>query len=162
MKNKPAKFIAEGALIAALYVILTFVSAIFGLSSGVIQLRLSEALCVLPIFTPAAIPGLFVGCIVANLLTGSMIADVIFGSLATLAAAVILYFMRKAPKILSPVPNIVLNTAVVPLILKYVYVVDDLLPFLFLTVGVGEIISSGVLGFLLALFLEKHRERLKL
>lgn len=161
MKNKSAKFIAEGALIAALYVILTFISSVFGLSSGVIQLRLSEALCVLPVFTPAAIPGLFIGCIVANLLTGSVIADVVFGSLATLAAAVILRFMKNPPKIVAPLPNIVMNTAVVPFILKYVYAADELLPFLFLTVGMGEIISSGLFGFLLALFLEKHRNILK-
>ena len=157
-----AKYIAEGALTAALYVILTLLSAAFGLSGGVIQLRLSEALCVLPLFVPASVPGLFVGCTVANLLTGAVAVDVVVGSLATLAAAATVPLMKRLPHILAPLPNIVLNTAAVPLVLKYAYGVNELLPYLFLTVGIGELISSGVLGFALAAFLEKHGNIMKL
>ena len=58
MKNNNTRYICEGALIAVLYIVLTYISALFNLSSGVIQLRLSVALCILPMFTPAAIPGL--------------------------------------------------------------------------------------------------------
>ncbi|HOA84750.1 MAG TPA: QueT transporter family protein, partial [Bacillota bacterium] len=81
--KKSTLFIARAGIIAALYVALTFLSAAMGLASGVIQLRLSEALCVLPVFTPAAIPGLAVGCLIANFATGAVVLDVIFGSLAT-------------------------------------------------------------------------------
>jgi uncharacterized membrane protein len=73
-----------GAIIAALYVALSWVSEIFGLAHLVPQVRLSESLCVLAWFTPAAVPGLFVGCLIANLTMGCVIWDVIFGSLATL------------------------------------------------------------------------------
>ena len=76
MKNKKVKFIVDAAVIAALYVVLTYLAAAFNLSSGVIQVRFSEALTILPVFTPAAIPGLFVGCILANALTGAVVIDV--------------------------------------------------------------------------------------
>ena len=88
MKNKKVKFIVDAAVIAALYVVLTYLAAAFNLSSGVIQVRFSEALTILPVFTPAAIPGLFVGCILANALTGAVVIDVICGSIATLIGAV--------------------------------------------------------------------------
>ena len=60
--SKEVRFISEGAIIAALYVVLSLLSAAFGLLSGAVQLRISEALCILPLFTPAAVPGLFLGC----------------------------------------------------------------------------------------------------
>ena len=164
MKSK-AKYIAEGALTAALYVLLTVLSAAFGLSGGVIQLRLSEALCVLPLFMPSSVIGLFVGCIIANIITGAVVADVIVGSLATLIAAAVLSLMKRIPKmpaILAPLPNIVFNTAAVPFVLRYAYGVTELLPYLFLTVGVGEIVSSGVLGCAFAAFLGRHKDIMKL
>lgn len=70
--TSPARRITESAAIAALYVTLTWLSSLVGLSGGVIQFRLSEMLCILPCFTPAAIPGLAVGCLLANLLTGAL------------------------------------------------------------------------------------------
>ena len=74
-------------MIAALYVLLTEISALLGISSGVIQFRLSEMFAVLPIFTPAAIPGVFIGCMISNIITGGVVWDVIFGSLASLLGA---------------------------------------------------------------------------
>lgn len=87
MKKAHTKALAQGAAIAASYVVLTFLANALGLSSGVIQLRFSEALTILPVFTPAAVPGLFAGCLLANILTGCLPLDVIFGSLATLLGA---------------------------------------------------------------------------
>ena len=82
MRDKKVTFIVQAAVIAALYVVLTFVANALGLASHTIQVRFSEALCILPVFTPAAIPGLWIGCLLANLLTGAVIYDVIFGSIA--------------------------------------------------------------------------------
>ena len=79
MRNKKVLFITQGAVIAAIYVVLTYIVSLLGLTNGVIQVRLSEALTILPVFTPAAIPGLVVGCVISNILTGAVIWDVIFG-----------------------------------------------------------------------------------
>ena len=145
------------ALIAALYVLFTYLSSLFGLASGVIQLRLSEALAVLAYFTPAAIPGLAIGCALAGVLTAAMPLDVLFGSLATLLGALAAYALRRLSPWLAPLPNILANTLVIPFVLSYVYLVPDGLPFLFLTVGIGEILSSGVLGLALLFTLRPHR-----
>ena len=140
--------ITQGALIAALYVVLTLTFA--PISFGPLQLRVSEALIILPMFTAAAVPGLFAGCLLANILGGAVIWDVIFGSLATLIGAVGTYFLgRKVSKWLSPVPPIVANTLIIPFVLQYAYGVPDGIPFLMLTVGAGEVLSCGVLGLLL-------------
>lgn len=157
--NSKALLVTKAAIVAALYVVLTFVSASIGLSSGVIQLRLSEMLCILPAFTPAAIPGLFVGCIVSNLLTGCMPLDVIFGSLATLIGALGTYFLKKR-KWLTPLPPIVSNTMIVPFVLSYVYGFEGSIPFFMLTVGIGEFLSCGVLGMLLYFILHKYAKHL--
>lgn len=104
MRNKKVLFITQGAVIAAIYVVLTYIVSLLGLTNGVIQVRLSEALTILPVFTPAAIPGLVVGCVISNILTGAVIWDVIFGSLATLIGAVGTYLLRKHHRILYPLP----------------------------------------------------------
>jgi uncharacterized membrane protein len=137
------------AAIAALYVCLTYLSAILGLSSGVIQLRFSEAMCILPIYTQAAIPGLFVGCIISNLLAGGVITDVIFGSIATLIGAVGTRMIGEKHKILALLPPILSNTVIIPFVLRYAYGAEDALIFMFFTVGIGEMLSCGVLGTLL-------------
>lgn len=160
MKNTNIKFISHSAVIAAIYVVLTLVSNLFGLSSGVIQVRFSEALTILPIFTPAAIPGLFLGCILANLLTGALLPDIIFGGIATLIGAYFTYLIRKKP-LLAPLPPIVSNTLIIPFILRYVYCFDGSLPYFMLTVGIGEIISCGVLGIILIHYLNKNKKIFK-
>ncbi len=158
MKNRRVLFLTQGALIAAIYVVLTFSFATF--SSGPIQVRLSEALTILPYFTPAAIPGLFVGCIIGNLLAGSLLWDVIFGSLATLIGAVFTYLLRKKSKYWAPVPAIMSNTIIIPFILRYAYGEPLPIPFMMLTVGIGEVISCFLLGMILLTALDKYRYRI--
>ena len=154
---KRTKTITQAAIIAALYVVLTFVANAMGLASGAVQIRLSEALTILPYFTPAAIPGLFVGCLLSNILVGGALFDIIFGSLATLIGALGTYLLRKS-KWLTPIPPILSNTIIVPLVLIYAYGVSDALPYLMLTVGIGEVISAGLLGMILLKSLEKHKD----
>lgn len=154
-ETNKVKFITTAALIAALYVILTFVANALGLANYAIQVRFSEALTILPYFTPAAIPGLFIGCILSNILTGCLIPDIIFGSLATLAGALLTYALRRF-KWLAPVPPIAANTIVVPFVLRYAYEIPGTIPYFMLTVGAGEIISCGVLGMMLLFALKKQ------
>ncbi len=129
--KKKTRFLTQSALIASLYVVLTMVSASLGLASGVIQVRISEALTILPIFEVAAIPGLFVGCIAANLITGAALWDVVFGSIATLIGAVGTYYLRKN-RYIATLPPILSNTIIIPFVLKLVYGVNDGYSFLFL------------------------------
>lgn len=153
--KKKTLFIAQSGMIAALYVVLTMLSSAAGLASGVVQVRISEALCILPVFTPAAIPGLFVGCIISNILAGGVVMDVIFGSVATLIGAVGTYFLRKHNRFLASVPPIVSNIIIVPLVLRYAYGAPDALWFMMLTVGAGELISCGLLGQILYTLMER-------
>ena len=146
--KKGTRYLTEGAIIAALYVVLTLLSQAMGLASGVIQLRLSEALTILPLFTPAAVPGLFIGCILANLVTGCVPWDVVFGSLATLLGALGTRYLAKC-KWMAPVFPILANALIVPLILRYAYQIPGSYLYFMATVGAGEILSCGVLGLLL-------------
>ena len=148
MKKNTTRTVAFGGVIAALYVVLTMLAAAMGLASGAIQVRLSEALTILPVFTAAAVPGLTVGCVLANLITGCAAWDVVFGSLATLLGAVGTRLLRNRPMI-AWIPPVVSNMAIVPVILIKVYGVPDAWWFLVLTVGAGEVISCGLLGLLL-------------
>lgn len=156
MKNKKVVFITHSAVIAALYVVLTYVANMLGLASGAIQVRFSEALTILPYFTPAAIPGLFVGCLLSNILTGCAIYDIIFGTLATLLGAVGTYMLRRI-KWFAPLPPIIANTLIVPWVLMLVYQVPGTIWYFMLTVGAGEIISCGILGMLLLFALNKYK-----
>jgi uncharacterized membrane protein len=142
-------------LIAALYTVLTVFVGAFGLASGAVQFRVSEALCVLPFFTPAAIPGLTIGCLISNLLTGCLWQDILFGTLATLIGALGARMLKKIPW-LVPLPTVLANTIIVPFVLAYAYHMEGGLPFLMLTVGVGEILSAYVLGIVLLLALKKY------
>ena len=154
--KKRNPFITQAALIAALYVVLTLVSAAFGLDSKAIQFRLSEVLTVLPALTPAAIPGLFIGCLLSNFICGAMLPDMIFGSLATLIGAVGTYFIGKRVKWLSALPPIAANTVIVPLVLKYAYHLDGTVPFFALTVFIGEVVCCGILGTVLLYAIPKR------
>ena len=150
MKNQKSNhtlLLVQAAMIAALYVVLTYIANAMGLASSAIQIRFSEALTILPYFTPAAIPGLFVGCFLSNILTGCAIPDIIFGSIATLIGALLTRRLRKC-KWLAPVPPILANTLIVPFVLLYAYGIQPLW-LSFITVGIGEVISCGVLGMLL-------------
>ncbi|MBS5737423.1 MAG: QueT transporter family protein [Clostridiales bacterium] len=154
-KTNKTRYVASAALIAALYVVLTTISSLMGLSSGVIQVRFSEALTILPAFTPAAIPGLFIGCLISNIIAGGVIWDVIFGSVATLIGAVGTYLLKRK-KWLVPLPPILANMAIVPLILIFAYGVPDSYWFTLITVGAGEIISCGILGMILYFAINKY------
>ena len=158
MQKKNIQYLTQAAMIAAIYVVLTFVANAFGLANYAVQVRFSEALTILPIFTPAGIPGLFIGCLISNILTGCAIPDIIFGSLATLIGA---FGTRalKSNRFLAVLPPIAANAIIVPLILKYAYGLEPLW-FSFLTVTAGEIISCGVLGLLLAFALNKYRKQI--
>lgn len=158
MRDKKVLFLTQAALIAALYVVLTFAANALGLANYAIQIRFSEALTILPFFTPAAIPGLFVGCLISNILTGCALLDIIFGSLATLLGAVLVYAIRKY-KWLTPIPPILSNAIIIPFVLKYAYEIEPLW-LSFITVFVGEVISCGILGLLLLVSLEKHKTRI--
>ena len=155
MKNN-ALFITQAAMIAALYVVLTVFVNAFNLANGAIQIRISEALCILPIFTPAAIPGLFLGCFISNIVTGCVVWDIVCGSLATLAGAFGTYFLRKT-KFVCTLPPVIANMIVVPFVLRYAYGLGDAHWFLVVTVGVGEVISCCVIGMILKTVLSKYR-----
>ena len=157
MKSKKLVFICQAAVIAALYVVLTYVFSAF--ASGVIQVRVSEALTILPAFTPAAIPGLVIGCLLSNTLTGCVLLDIIFGSVAPLIGALGSYALRRHTW-LVPIPPIVSNMIIVPFVLRYAYGATDAFPFMIATVGAGEIISCYLLGMLLYGALKKMNHSL--
>ena len=148
MNNKTLN-LTWAALIAALYVVLTFAANLAGLASGAIQVRLSEMLTILPLFTWAAVPGLAIGCVLANMLTGCALWDIVFGSIATLLGALGTYYIGRRKPVLGPVFPIVSNALIVPLVLQYVYGLEGSYWYFMATVGVGEIISCGLLGWLL-------------
>ena len=148
------KTLTMGGAIAALYVVLTMLAQAFGLASGAIQVRLSEALTILPVFTAAAVPGLTVGCVLANLMTGCAAWDVVFGSVATLLGAICTRLLRNKPMI-AWIPPVISNAVIVPIVLQQVYGVPDSFWYLMLTVGAGEVIACGILGLLLYKALKK-------
>lgn len=155
MRNKNVTILTQAAIIAALYVVLTMIANAMGLANYAIQVRFSEALCVLPFFTVAAIPGLTLGCLLANVLTGALVWDVLFGSLATLIGAIGTYLLRKH-KVLMTLPPVIANAVIVPLVLRYGYGitwvyegVDYSILYFAATVGIGELISVCFLGGLL-------------
>ena len=148
MSNKKTSYLTLAAMIAALYVVLTYLSNAFGLANGAIQFRLSEALTILPFFTPAAIPGLAIGCFLSNLLTGCAALDIVFGTLATLLGAVGSYYLRRF-KFAVTIPPVLANMVIVPWVLQTAYVVTDGFFYLMVTVGIGEIAMCMGLGSLL-------------
>ena len=158
MKNKNVVFMAQAAMIAAIYVLLTIVFAPF--SFGEVQIRIAEALTILPVFTPAAIPGLFIGCLIGNIFGGAVLPDIIFGSLATLIGALGTWILRDKNRFLAPLPPIISNSLIVPFVLRYAYGVNLPIPFMMLTVGIGEIIGCGVLGIVLHTALSKYKNLL--
>ncbi len=160
MKIHKIMYLTHAAVIAALYVVLTMIANAMGLANHAIQVRFSEALTILPVFTPAAVPGLFAGCLLSNLLTGCAVFDVIFGSLATLLGALGTYFLRRSSKWLAPISPIISNTLIVPFVLAYVYRFEGSVPYFMATVCIGELISCGILGMLLFSILHKHARQI--
>lgn len=157
--SKNTAYMTQAALIAAIYTVLTMIAAGFDLASGAIQVRFSEALTIMPFFTPAAIPGLTLGCLLSNILTGCVLPDVIFGTLATLLGALGSCALRKN-RFLCAIPPIVSNALIIPFVLTYAYHIPGGIPFFMLTVGLGELISCMGLGQLLLQVLLPFRGRL--
>ena len=160
--NSPVLTLVYGAAIAAIYVVLTMV--FLPISFGPIQFRISELLCVLPYFTPAAIPGLFIGCLLANFLGGAAALDVIFGSIATLIGAVgsypegfASYQCGRKNRYLVSVPPILANMIIVPWVLRFAYGSEDMIWFSTITVGIGEILAIGILGQILLSVLIRYQ-----
>lgn len=150
--NKKTLYVTQAAAIAAIYIVLVFV---FQYSSfGPIQFRIAEALTVLPYFTPAAIPGVTIGCLLSNILFEADILDIIFGTLATLIAAFLSYKLRFN-KFLVPIPPILANALIIPWVLKYAYFEANPIPIMMLTVGLGEVVSVGIIGLILLFALDK-------
>lgn len=147
-------YLTQGGVIAAIYVVVTLLFQ--AISFGPIQFRISELLCVLPYFTPAAIPGLFIGCLVGNVLGGAAIYDIIFGSLATLLGAIGSYAVRRW-KPLVAVPPIPANTLIVPFVLRMAYGIPDAIWYLMATVGLGEVLAIGILGTGMMYAMDKNR-----
>ena len=152
MKNKTL-FVCQGAIIAALYVVLTLISPN---PIGVFQVRFSECLTILPVFFPAAVPGLFIGCIISNLIAGALIWDIVFGSLATLIAAFLTYKFGKKHFLLAAFFPVLANTVVVPPVLIYFYGVPDAMWVIYLSIFAGEVISCGGIGYILYRVLKKR------
>ena len=150
--------IAHGAIIAAVYVVLCIIFQ--PISYGAIQFRIAEALTIMPLFTPAAIPGLFVGCILANIIGQGVIMDVIFGSLATLIGAVLGYLLRRN-RWLVPIPAVVANALIIPFVLRYGYGITDIpIALEMVYILAGEVVGCYILGEVLASILMPHKNRL--
>ncbi len=158
MKNQKVLFLTQSAMIAAIYVVLTIIFQPF--SFGDMQVRIAEALTILPAFTPAAIPGLFIGCLIANLLGGAILPDVIIGSFATLLGALLTYTLRKQSKYLTPIPPIIFNSILMPFVLRYAYGLNLPIWYFVLTIGAGEILSCGILGMILYTALQKNQYKI--
>ena len=147
---KRTLYVAKAGIIATLYVILTWLASVMGLASGVIQCRFSEALCILPVFTSAAVPGVTIGCLISNLVTTGNMFDIVFGSLATLIGAYGAYLLRKGKlRCFASIPTVVANAVIIPFYLKLAGVADVAYMYTAVTVAIGEIISCTILGFIL-------------
>lgn len=154
-RRQSTLFVCQAGIIAALYVALTFVFA--PISFGAVQVRIAEALTILPLFTPAAIPGLFVGCLIGNFLGGGIVVDVIFGSIATLLGAIGTRLLKNRNPIFGTIPPIVANTLIVPFVIKFAYADEMALPLIILAILGGEVLSCGILGGMLGLALKKTK-----
>jgi uncharacterized membrane protein len=141
--------VAYGGMIAALYVAVTILFA--PISYGEIQLRVSEALTLLPFYMPAAVPALFVGCLIANFLGGLGLWDVVFGSGATLLAA---WLSSKMPNLwLAAIPPVIVNMFVIGALIHFIIGVPFLISALY--VGSGQAVACFALGIPLMRVLEK-------
>ena len=165
-RNQKVTYLVTAAMIAALYVVLSFFISAFGLASGAIQVRLSEALTILPVFTPAAIPGVTIGCFLFNLLSGAAAPDVVFGPVATLLGALMTGSIAKQLKgkpampFWAALPPVFTNACIIPWVLKTAYGMSELYWYLFVTVGVGELISAVFFGLILYCSLKSFQKML--
>lgn len=154
-KTLNANFIVRGAMIASIYVVLTYFANMLGLASYAIQLRFSEMLNALCLIFPEAIWGVSLGCFISNLLTGCIMVDVLFGTLATIIGAVLVYLLRSKKHIALLMP-VISNTLIIPFILKYAYSLGESVPYFALTIFIGEFLSVYVMGLGLIKVIKKR------
>jgi uncharacterized membrane protein len=163
-RKSQINYIITGALIAAAYAGLTYLSNVFGLAYGPIQLRVSEILTILPVFTPAAIPGLTVGCFIANI--GSFnIADMVFGTMATLLAALLTYIFKgikiKGIPFLSFLMPVIINALIIGFEIALFFLPEGATLWGFvisaLEVGLGELIVCLGFGTPFYLVVKKYK-----
>ncbi len=153
--------LTRGAMFAALYVLLTLLSSLFGLASGNIQVRLSEALLILIILYPEAAVGIPIGCLISNLFFGLMPWDLLFGTLATVIGCIGALALRKTGNpLLVPIPNVLANALIVPAVIILSMGGEGTwvsFPFFALTVGIGEIIACFGVGWFVYIAVKKIR-----
>lgn len=152
--TKTIKYIAYASMIAAIYAVLVLIFQ--PISFGMIQVRVAEMLTILPVFTPAAIPGLAIGCFLSNFLSGAEVFDVVFGTLATLLGAIGTYALREK-KLLPVIPPIAFNTIIIPFVIRFAYGSDQPVIIIAAAIFAGEILSCGVLGVAFRKVFEKYR-----
>lgn len=163
-RKKTIHYIVLSAIIAAAYASLTFFSNIFGLAYGPIQLRISEVLTLLPVFTPAAIPGLAIGCFISNIASFNAL-DMVFGTLATLIAAVLTYLFRnikfKNIPFLAFFPPVIVNALIIGLEISWFWLPDGLSLWGFvisaIEVGIGQTVVCYLLGTPFYLIVDKYK-----
>ncbi len=158
MKHSRLVFLTQTAAIAALYAVLTWLGSFFVPQIGPVEFRFSEALCILPVFTPAAIPGLWIGCLLGNLLCGGVIWDLVFGSLASLLGAIGTCVFRKK-KFLPYLCPVLSNSLIIPPILLFAYGFGEGQPvwFFYLVFIAGEAASVFLFGSLLKEALQRTK-----
>ncbi len=152
--NKNIRYIAQAAIIAAMYAAL--VAVLPWISYSQVQVRIAEALTVLPAFTSAAIPGLFIGCLIANIFSPNAWIDVVVGSLATLTAAVASRYMPK--KWLVPLPPVLINAAAIGIMLSIMYELPLALTILY--IAAGQTVACYFIGYPLLLVLERNKHKI--
>ena len=156
MQNPVTRRTVRGAAIAALYAALTILLA--PISYGAIQIRLSEAMTLLPILMPEAVTGVTLGCLLANLLGGSMLPDIVFGTLATFLAALATRRLRDRliPAAMMPVLS---NGLIVGAVVHYCYAPEMALPLCMLSVAAGEAVACLIFGPLLLRVIRRVPEK---
>lgn len=160
--KKKVNYLVQAGIIASIYAALTYVSAFIGLAYGNIQFRFSEAVTILAIYTPAAIPGLTIGCFLGNLASPFGIIDVLCGTFATLLASILTRLVRNVRICnipwLAPLPPVLTNSLIVGIEIAF-FMPEGFTWIGFasaaLSVGLGELIVCYVLGLPFALLLEK-------
>ncbi len=160
MKKNSTLYLTRGALVAALYTVLTYTTTVLGLSSGIIQFRISEMLCILPIFMPEAVLGLTVGCLISNIISGCVIWDIIFGTLSTLIGALGAMLLKNLPEKLiwlATIPTVLANSFIIPFVLIAFYGAQDAYFYIVMTVGIGETVCAGIGGTVLYYSVRKSK-----
>jgi uncharacterized membrane protein len=150
-----SRYLVQGAVIAALYAALTII--LMPISYGAVQIRVSEALTILPAVSPAAVPGLFVGCFIANIVGPNGAVDTILGSLATLLAAYVTYKLRYKPVFILPLPAVLANGIIIGSMLYFVYGVPMPCWVVILWVSIGEAVACYGIGLPLLKYIRMRK-----